>query len=203
MWRLSIAALARIREDKPRLARAVTEGMKLQVMAQAPLLVGFGWTALWVLPLLSGKDWAPVMQVYPFIALGFLVNAVFNLHTSALYVLQKNYEVAVFHAIHIAIFAGGAFILVPSVGLVGYGLAEAAALTSYVAIHAYFVRDVGNPSYLIAGSWAAAAALALFVHELGWWAALGTLAVLLWPGTWREIRGYVRTMLSNKEAREA
>lgn len=50
MWRISIAALARVQGDRPRLVRAVGEGMKLQIMAQAPLLVGFAWVSIWILP---------------------------------------------------------------------------------------------------------------------------------------------------------
>jgi PST family polysaccharide transporter len=200
MWRLSIAALARIQNDKPRLVRAVTEGIKLQLLAQGPLLVGFGWVAIWMLPFISGAEWRPVMEVYPFIALSYLANAVFNLHSSALYVLRRNLDVVVFHSVHVALFAGSAFLLVPRLGLVGYGLAEVVALASYAVIHACFARRVGVPSYWLAGLWWVAAAMALFVYELGWWAALGLVVAALWPQTWRELSGYARSMWKVREA---
>jgi len=44
-WRLSIAALARIRDDRARLARSVAEGMKLQALAVGPPLLAFGLVA--------------------------------------------------------------------------------------------------------------------------------------------------------------
>lgn len=199
-WRLSIAALRRIQEDRSRLLRAVTEGMKLQVVALGPLLAGFSFVAVWFLPITMGSKWLPVVEIFPFIALGYLVNAAFNLHASALYVLRRNFEVVIFHLVHIILFAGTAFVLVPSLGLVGYGWAEMVALSSYAVIHYYFSREVGVPDYQLAGVWIAAFALSLFVHGLGWWALVGVVVVALWPRTWREIGGYARTMWKAKEA---
>lgn len=199
MWRISIAALARVQGDRGRLVRAVGEGMKLQILAQAPLLVGFAWVSVWILPPAFGDEWRPVAEIYPFIALGFLVNAVFSLHSSALYVLRENFKVVVFHAVHIALFAGTALVLVPEMGLIGYGLAEIAALAGYAIVHFYFAREIGTPAYGVVAAWTAAFALALFVHQLGWWAALGLVAVALWPRTWREVIGYAKSM---QEARK-
>lgn len=203
MWRLSIAALGKIQQDRPRLVRAVSEGMKLQVIAQGPLLVGFGFVAYWFLPLVVGEKWGPVMQIYPFIALGYLVNAGFNLHSSTLYVLRKNSEVVVFHLVHLALFAGTAFVLVSRVGLVGYGLAEVVALGSYLVVHHYFAKELGSPDYWLSGAWMLALAMSLFVHQIGWWSLLGLGAVALWPRTWRELWGYASSMWNIWKAREA
>lgn len=200
MWRLSIAALARVREDRARMVRAVSEGMKLQVMALAPLLVGFAWVAPFILPYLSGRDWLPLMEVYPFIALGVLVNGVFNLHASALYVVRRNWKVTMFNLAHFLLFAVGAFVLVPRLGLVGYGWAEVVGLGGYALIHAGFAREFASPYYKLAALWGGAAALALFVPQLGWWAAAGIALVVLWPGTWREIGGYAKEMWRAREA---
>lgn len=190
MWRLSISALARVQHDRARLNRAVTEGMKLQVLGQGPFLVAFAWVAPWFLPAFFGNDWLPVAQIYPFLALAAMANAQFNLHSSALYVLKKNLEVAIFHVVHIILFAGCAFLLIPRIGFMGYGWAEVAALSSYVVIHFYLKRELGSPAYLLSGVWYVAFALALFAHTLGWWAALGLVGVALWPRTWKEVISY-------------
>lgn len=198
-WRISIATLARLQGDRIRLVKALTEGMSLQILALGPLLVGFSWLVPWLLPLLFGPRWLPVLVVYPFIALSYLSNALFNLHSSALYVLHRNLEVTAFHLIHIALFAGAAFLLVPRLGFVGYGWAEVAALASYVAIHIFVVRNIGSPDYRLPGIWWAACAVALFTHQLGWWAALGVVAVVLWPGTHRQLRYYVNSFKGAKQ----
>lgn len=202
-WRLSLPALARLQQDMPRLVRAVTEGMQLQLLVMGPLLVGFGWLAPWFVPFAFGPEWSPVLEVYPFIALSYLVNAVFSMHSSALYALQRNLKVVSFSLIHVALFAGGAFFLVPRVGLVGYGLAELIALASYAVIHVNFARVVGSPSYLLTGAWGLAAGLALFPEELGWWVALAPVAVLLWPQTWRQLGGYAGAAWRARKVREA
>ena len=193
-YRLSIPALARLQQDRPRMVRAVSEGMKLQLLALGPLLVGFGWVAVWLLPFVFGPKWEPAMEIYPFIALSYLINALFNMHSSALYALRRNLKVASFTLTHVILFAGSALLLVPRLGLVGYGAAEIVALTSYVVIHVNFTRVVGSPAYLLAGAWAAAAGLALFVNQLGWWVVIAPAAVALWPRTWRELGGYARAM---------
>lgn len=202
-YRLSVPALARVQRDKPRLIRAVTEGMQLQILAQAPLLVGFGWFGLWFLPFAFGPEWRPAMEVYPFIALSYLANSIFNMHSSALYALRQNLQVVAFSATHVALLFGSAFLLVPRLGLLGYGLAELVALASYAVIHINFARVVGSPAYLLTGVWGVAAGVALFVQELGPWVALGPVAAMLWPPTWRELGGYARSMWSMRKAREA
>lgn len=191
-WRLSIAALGRLQGDRSRLTWAITEGMQLQILALGPFLVGFSVVAPWILPLLLGSDWLPMLEVYPFIALGYLVNAVFNMHSSALYVLRRNWEVTIFHVVHIALFAGGAFWLVPRVGLVGYGWAEVLALASYPVIHFFTVREVGSPDYRLAGLWMLAFALIPFWQELGWVAGVGAVLVILWPRSWKVLGNYAR-----------
>jgi O-antigen/teichoic acid export membrane protein len=192
-WRLAIATLAKVQDDKPRLVKAITEGMNLQLLALGPLVVGFGWVAPWLLPLVFGPRWAPVAQVYPFIALGYLTNAIFNLHSSVLYVLKRNWEVTAFHAVHITLFAGAAFLLIPKLGLVGYGWAEVAALASYSVIHFYVSRCVEAPDYRLIGLWWSAFGAALFVFQVGWWAAIGLVIIAFWPGTYQQIQDYIKT----------
>ena len=82
----------------------------------------------------------------------YLVNAVFSMHSSVLYVLRRNWDVALFHGVHIILFAGGALLLLPRWGLLGYGLAELVALLGYLIIHLQ-VRRLFSPSYLSVIPW--------------------------------------------------
>ena len=193
-WRLAIATLSKVQNDRGRLLKAVNEGMGLQVLALAPLLVGFAWVAPWIMPKLFGAEWLPVIAIFPFIALGNLTNSLFNLHSSALYVLKKNWEVAIFHSVHIALFVGSAVLLVPQYGLMGYGLAEIAALLSYGVIHLYLVRELGKPAYLLPMIWWLAFGLALFVYQIGWWASLGIVVVISLPATRDRLSLYAKAV---------
>ena len=185
-WRLSIAALGRLQGDLPRLRRAISEGISLQLVALGPLLALFGWIAPWLVPRFFGPRWLPVLDVYPFVALGYLVNATFSLHSSALYVLRRNWDVATFHVAHVALFAAAASLLVPRFGVIGYGLAEVAALPSYVMLHRQLTSRVGAPRYGPAVMWTLAFGGALF-YRYAWWASLGLLLVPLVPSSRGEL----------------
>lgn len=194
-WRLSIAALARLQGDSIRLGKAVSEGMSLQILALGPLLVAASWVSPWILPLLFGDRWLPVVQIYPFIALSYLSNAMFNMHSSVLYVLQRNWEVTAFHLAHIILFVGTSVLLVPRLSsVVGYGWGEVVALASYAVIHIFVVRSISSPDYRLPMLWWSASAAALFVYQLGWWSALGLVVIALLPSTHQQIGHYIKSL---------
>lgn len=199
-YRLSIAALARLQGDRSRLSKAITEGMGLQVMAIAPFLVVVSWLGPLLLPLVFGPKWSPAMLVYPFIAVSLLANAVFNMHSSALYALNRNWEITIFHIVHIALFAVTSILLIPKLGLIGYGWAEIATIPSYLVIHAYLLRDLQSPNYQFAGLLAIAFGIALFPYQLGWWVVLVLAVVLLLPDTQHKLMNLWKSFRSIKNA---
>jgi len=188
--RISTAALARVQTDQDRMVKAVTDGMRLQLLAMGPFLVGFAWLGPWLMPLMFGPKWVSALAIFPFIALSTLGNAMFKLHASVLYVLERNWSVTAFHLVHVLLFASMAYLLVARFGLIGYGLAEVVALLGYAVIHLSMARVVGSPDYQLAMIWAAGFGLALFAHTVGWWSGLGLVAALAWPETRQTLRGY-------------
>ncbi len=146
-WRIAMAALAKLKDDKIRLRKSIEEAMRLQTIAVGLPMAGFAILGPIVLMLIFGKDWTPALQVFPFIGVGYLTNSIFSLHSSVLYLLGRNLLVTWFHLAHIVLFAGSAFFLVPSMGIVGYGWAEICALASYVIIHYYITKEIGSPNY--------------------------------------------------------
>lgn len=189
-WRLSIAVLAKLKNEPTRLLGAVSEAMTLQVLAAGPVLLAFDLMAGVAMPALFGRDWLPVTIVYPFIAIGSLTNAVFSLHTAVLYVTDHNSDVTIFHTVHVILFAGSALVLVPLLGVRGYGWSEIIAIASYPVIHALVRRRVGAPSYRLAGLWWSASVIALLWRQLGIWCLCVMLVPLLWPGTREALRRY-------------
>jgi O-antigen/teichoic acid export membrane protein len=196
-WRLSTAALARLQHDAQRTAKAISEGMYLQALAVGPPLVAFGWIGHWLVPHVFGPAWAPLMQVYPAVALALLTSSVFLLQSSALYVRRRTWEVTAFHVANVTLFAVTAFVLLPRIGLLGYAYGEVAAILSYVVLHASVRTHVARLSYAAPGAaWLAfAMALALPGQPLVG-AALLCAVLLLKPtrllvaGMWKELRGH-------------
>jgi len=200
-WQLSIAALARVQTQRDRLRKAIREGTSLQLAVLGPTLALFGLAAPFVVPLLLGSSWLPLLGLYPFVALGVLSNAMFNLQSSALYVLRDNWRVAAFNAVNVLLFAGAAAVLVPRLGLPGYGWAEIAALPSYALLHAFAAARLGRPGYARAGTWFAASAVCLFAPQIGPWAWAAIAVPLLLPATRQELTGSLAAILGR--SREA
>jgi O-antigen/teichoic acid export membrane protein len=197
-WRLSVAVLSRVQADAERTGRSISEGMQLQALVVGPPLVAFGWLGGWLVPLLFGADWSPLMRVYSAIAIGFLTNALFQLHSSALYVRKRTGDMTAFHAAHVLLLAGTAALLVPRIGLIGYAWAEIAALLSYAVLHWRTRRAVTHLSYGAPATAWAAFALAVALPNNPWAGAVLVTLVLALPSTrtvlnglWQHARGHV------------
>jgi len=155
-WRLALSALARLQESPERLGVAVREGMRMQLLALAPILLALAVIGPHLFPWLFGPRWVGTEMILPLIAAGTLANAVTNLHSSALYVLGRNLAVTRFHIVHVGLFGAAAWTLVQLLGIGGYGLAELAALPSYVLVYLSFRRAIPDSRQrleLAVGAW--------------------------------------------------
>ena len=187
-YRLSVAVLAKVQHQPRKLVEAATDGMRLQTLALGPVLIGFSWFGGIALAHVFGPRWDPVMVVYPYLALSYLTNAQFNIHASILYVLKRNWDVSLFHGVHIVLFAGAAWAFVDRYGIVGYGYAEMAALLGYPVIHWSVARAVGPPAYGISALWWGSLAVGLFWRQLGPWAIAVPVIAILCPPSLRQLK---------------
>lgn len=182
-WRLSIAVLARLQQDKHRLLRALKEGSELQVLMISPLLLAVALAGPFLLPLLFGAEWTDVMRVFPFIALAYTTNTLFNLISSALFVLRYNWAVTWFHLVHVIILFGMSFLFVPERGVVGYGWAEIVAFTAYGLLYYQIGKRVGKVQLSLPMLWTFTFGLAYFWNWLGWISFIPLIAVFLLPNS--------------------
>jgi PST family polysaccharide transporter len=193
--RISIAALARLHGDPARLARAMAEGMTLQLLAAGPLLIAFGLIAPWLIPRVFGPRWLPVLEVFPLLAVSYLAASMFLLHSSTLIVLGRNREVAIFSLAGIVVLAGAALLLVPALGVAGYGWAEVAVLPTYLVLHHYVATRAAPPPYRLAAIWAVAFAVPLLTYR--WITCTWPIALLplLIPPVRRQVAETARLLL--------
>jgi len=166
--RMAIAALARMQKRREDFRAALERALYLQVITLGPLLCAFAWLGPLVLPHLVGTRWTPSLAVYPFVAAGVLINSIYNLQASALFVVGKQWVVMRSYAAHVTLLAVITIILLPRLGLAGYGWAEVASCSAYVAIHAG-VAKVIPISYRQLMPWVAALLAGLFL--LSWFPA--------------------------------
>ena len=190
-WRLSLVALARIKNEKAKLLEAIADGMEVQVLALGVLLVLFVGGGAQFIGLLFGPRWVPAFTLFPFIAVAVLTNCVFSLHCSALYVFHYNWAVAKFHILNLFLFGVSAYFLISIYGLIGYGFAELAALPSYVLLDLELRRLIGVPNYSRVAPWYFCLVLVLLLRPIGLWVCVLSLAPLVWPANRQRLRFYV------------
>jgi O-antigen/teichoic acid export membrane protein len=144
--RLAIAALSRLRQDRQQFRLTLESALQFQLLALGPLLCLFALAAPVVIPRMLGVRWNASLQVYPFVAAGVLVNSLYNLQASALFVLGQQWMVLRAHALHVALLGFATLLLLPRVGIVAYGCAELAACGGYAVLHAG-AKDFTRVSY--------------------------------------------------------
>jgi O-antigen/teichoic acid export membrane protein len=198
-WRISIVALGRLQSNRERMRRAFEEGMALQLLAAGGVLAGFALVAGAGIPLVFGEEWRPVLDVFPLVAASYLLMATFSLHGSLLYVLQRNSRMVAINAARLAALTVSAAVLVPLVGIAGFGLALLVGQLGYVLLDRE-VRRVFDYRFRRATPWLIMFVPPLFTPLVGWPAML----LLLLPGAGvlaasyprAQLRGYARTVWS-------
>lgn len=202
VWRLSISGFSRLQHDAEALGKSISQGMMYQVVLLGGALSLFSSVGSWLIPLAFTAKWSAVPQAFPFLAAAALVNGVFTLHTSALFVRGKIGAVTKFHIALVVALWGASLALVPRFGLWGYLAAEIVAMASYLylavltrdEIHAVAYRSVLIVLALVclplfAGPWLpAVAALAL-------WGVCAATALVTIPGArlvFKETMGVLR-----------
>jgi PST family polysaccharide transporter len=134
--RMAIAALARLQDSPEKFRAALERAIYLQVMALGPLLCVFALLGPLIVEHLIGVRWVPCLAIFPFVAAGVLVNSVYNLQASALFVTGQQWIVMRSYLAHVALLGTGTWLLLPRLGIAGYGWAELPACAAYFLIHA-------------------------------------------------------------------
>jgi O-antigen/teichoic acid export membrane protein len=123
-FRLGVVALGRIRNDKKRLHRAIGDLQAMQVLSVGPMLTGFALSATVIVPLFLGDRWHEVVGLFPYIAINYLINALFTAQTAALAANGRSWIVLRNSVINTVLLFAAAWVLVPRYGLTGYAISE-------------------------------------------------------------------------------
>jgi PST family polysaccharide transporter len=143
--RIAIAALARLQNNRAQFCSALEKGLLLQLVTLGPLLCGFALAGPFTVRHFLGARWTPSLEIYPFVALGVLVNSVYNLQASALFVLGHQYVVLRAYLAHVVVLGTVTAVLLPTHGIAGYGWAELLACGAYAVIHCGLTKSASIP----------------------------------------------------------
>ena len=163
--RMAIAALARMQSRREDFRGVLERALYLQVVTLGPLLCAFALFGPFVLPHMVGARWTPSLAVYPFVAAGVLINSIYNLQASALFVVGKQWIVMQSYATHVGLLATSTLFLLPRLGIAGYGWAELMSCCAYAVIHAGIAKVVPI-SYRRLAPWVTTLLVGLFLFSL-------------------------------------
>jgi PST family polysaccharide transporter len=175
--RLAVAALGRIQHDRAKFATTLEKALRLQVMLLGPLLCCFALVGPKLVTRLMGAKWVPSLEVYPLVAAAVLLNSLFNLQASALFVVGQQWAVLRSYAANVVLLAGATLILSPGFGIKAYGWGDLAACCGYLLLNSKLKQHVRIEQKPLA-VWVVAFLLPLALMHAPWWLALGT--PLLW-----------------------
>lgn len=145
--RMSISVMAKFINDPEKTRNAISQGMAFQALLIGPVCAVFSCVSAWIIPIMFSEEWLISAKVFPFIALGTMIGGIFELHASTLYATGHNYEVGRRNLWFVAMLWLATLLLMPFLGLWGYGLAEIIALPSYYWIHLSIAKLFGSPKY--------------------------------------------------------
>ena len=163
--RMAIAALARLQDSRDRFRRALEQALYYQVITLGPLLCGFVLAGPFIVRHIIGIRWTASLTVYPFVAAGVLVNSVYNLQASALFVVERQWIVMRSYVSHVVLLGAGTRLFLPRFGICGYGWAELLACAAYLLIH-HGVTETVAISYRKLAPWVAIFVAILFLSPI-------------------------------------
>ena len=148
--RMSISVMAKITDNAAAVRNTVSRGMAYQALLIGSVCSAFACLDSWIVPRLFGNDWLQSTYIFPLIALSAMVRAMFDLHSGALYAVNRNVEVTKAYSVYIVLLWVGCLLLLPTLGLWGYGLAELLTIFSNILLHRSLARMYGTPKYTAA-----------------------------------------------------
>ncbi len=189
--RLAVAAFAKLGDDRDRLRAAHAEGVLVQVVGSVPLYASAAFLAPWLVPAAFGRDWAPAAELLGLLAVAASIGTLFNLGPPLLQVRGRNGPVVRLRGLQVTSLLGFTLLLVPSVGVVGYGLAQMIRTVPFLTLHRELLRWF-RPTYRAGARWVLAL---LPMMTAAWWPGelrpvllLGPIVLASLPSTRREVR---------------
>ena len=171
--RMSISVMAKLTDNAVAVRNTVSRGMAYQALLIGSICSAFACLDSWLVPRIFGDDWLQSTYIFPLIALAAMVRAMFDLHSGALYALDRNAEVTKAYLLYIVLLWTGCALLLPVFGLWGYGLAELLTVFSNILLHRSLSSIYRRPSYTAAAWLTLAAMVPIFASFLSPAAGIG------------------------------
>lgn len=147
LLRMSISVMAKLKDDPEKVRRVISKGMAYQALLNGAVCALFSVSSAWIIPLVFDERWLASAAIFPFIAVGALAIAIFDLHSSTLFAVGHNRDVALFNFLYVGVLWIVSSVLTPSLGIWGYGISEILALPVFFVLHRSVTKLYGTPNY--------------------------------------------------------
>ena len=139
-WRLGLVALSKVQAEGHRARRGVEEGMVLQVLAVAVPVAGVAVVGRWLIPFVFGAQWLPAVGVFALLGAARILNAPLTVQMALLFSRGRNQVVVVAGVLSAILVFGAAYLLVPPLGIDGYGVAAIVATAGWLLVYRQAMR---------------------------------------------------------------
>lgn len=156
-WRLGLVALSKVQSDPERTRRGIEEGMVLQVLMVSIPMCAVAVTGRFLIPLIFGPSWHPVLGVFALLGVASILNAPLTVQMALLYSRARNQPVVLASLLNLALLFGSAWVLVPMMGINGYGVAMIIGTLGWIVLYVQ-ARRIQDFNSLLPLPW-----LAIFV----------------------------------------
>lgn len=141
VFRIGTVAVSRVRNGGGSgLERGLDDGSLLVLMTAALPFAVFGLLARWIVPLVFGAAWTPAIPLYVLVAVASVLGVPTLVQRTVLYAVGRNVQVAASQLVEVLVLAGASVVLVPALGIIGFGWAAVLALVSMVVTHRFASR---------------------------------------------------------------
>lgn len=196
--RMSFAVVGRLSGEPARLRRAVGEAMEAQVLAVGVPLALASLLAPVLIPMVFGSQWRQASTLVALLGPGVLATAMFSIHLAVLVGRRRPWEVVVVNAINATLFWLASIVLVPNLGIRGYGWADVGTIFAWVIAPLLYARRHPSPAYRFAVTWGSGLALAMIAPATSLWLLVLAALLLLNPPSVRHALAMSQRALSKR-----
>ena len=147
VWQLGISGFAKLQEDFEAMRKALSRAMVYQTLLLTSLLGCFICLSPFLIPILLGHTWNSIVELFPFIALVFIIRGITDLHALALFAQGHNLEVLKANLANTILVCILVAFLGSYMNIWGYAAAEVIGLFAYILLIKSVNRIIGSPNY--------------------------------------------------------
>lgn len=147
IWRISFPVITKIQLEKEKVLKAISDGGFYQVLLLVFPSCGFISLSYWLVPFLYGQKWSGVSEVLLFACLPLIIDSIFSLHKSSLYVSGRVFAVTKFNIIYTLCLWLISYLTISKFGYLGLPIAEILVSPTYFFLHKAVISYFGNLDY--------------------------------------------------------